>query len=77
MQELIPSPSTLEEIMLDKENRQAIAFLIELPSDHTVRINITIPEDILFIINQRAKKLHLSHSAFLVNAALQYGKGAA
>lgn len=33
MQEQIPYPSTLEEIMSDRENRQAIAFLVEIPSD--------------------------------------------
>lgn len=74
MGEQVPAPSTLEEIMVCSENRSAIAFLVDVPSDHTVRINITLPEDVLSIIDRRARKLHLSRSAFLAEAALQFGK---
>lgn len=74
MHEQIPSPSTLEEIMACHENRSAIAFLVEVPSHLTVRINITLPEDVLSIVDRRARKLNLSRSAFLAEAALYYGK---
>ena len=74
MHEEVPAPSTLEEIMLSKENRSAIAFLVEIPSNHTVRINISISEDILGIIDRRARGLRLSRSAFLAEAALHFGK---
>lgn len=56
------------------DNRSAIAFLVEVPSKHTVRVNITLSEDILNIIDRRARGLHLSRSAFLAEAALNYGK---
>lgn len=74
MHEQIPAPSTLEEIMSCLENRCAIAFLVEVPSHHTVRINITLPEDVLSIVDQRARQLNLSRSAFLAEAALHFGK---
>ncbi len=70
----IPVPTSLEEIMSCPENRLAVAFLIEMPSHHTVRINVTLPEDILNIIDRRAGRLNLSRSAFLAEAALRFGK---
>lgn len=74
MQEPMPGPSSLEEIMSNPENRHSIAFLVEVPSHHTIRINITLPEDVLSIIDRRARRLNLSRSAFLAEAALHYGK---
>jgi predicted RNase H-like HicB family nuclease len=74
MKKQVPAPSTLEEIMSNPENRSAIAFLVEVPSHHTVRINITLPEDVLSIIDRRARRLNLSRSAFLAQAALHFGK---
>jgi HicB_like antitoxin of bacterial toxin-antitoxin system len=47
-----------------------IAFLVHVPSSCSVRINITLPEDVLSVIDRRAKKLHLLRSAFLAEAAL-------
>jgi predicted RNase H-like HicB family nuclease len=74
MHEQVPAPTSLEEIMACSDNRSAIAFLVEVPSHHTVRINITLPEDVLSIIDQRARRLNLSRSAFLAEAALHFGK---
>lgn len=74
MNEQVPSPTTLEEIMSCHENRSAIAFLVQVPSHHTVRINITLPEDVLNIVDRRARRLNLSRSAFLAEAALHFGK---
>lgn len=74
MHEQVPAPSTLEEIMSCPENRSAIAFLVEVPSHHTVRVNISVPEDVLNIIDRRARRLNLNRSAFLTEAALHYGK---
>ncbi len=56
------------------ENYWTIAFLVEVPSHHTVLINITLPEDVLSIVDQRARRLNLSRSAFLAEAALHFGK---
>lgn len=74
MKHAIPAPMSLEEIMTFPENRTAIAFLVEVPSHRAIRINISLPEDILSFIDRRARRLHLSRSAFMAEAALHYGK---
>ena len=65
--EALPSPSSLEAIMGDPANADAVAFLITLPQapDRTVRVNITLPERLLRRIDQHAK----NRSAFLARAA--------
>lgn len=68
----IPDPSSLENIMGDSENADAIAFLmvtIPDPKPKTVRVNITVPEDTLRRIDATAKKRGMSRSSFLVHAA--------
>ena len=65
--EELPVPSSLEAVMADPENGEAVAFLISLPKapDRTVRVNITLPERLLRRIDERAK----NRSAFLARAA--------
>ena len=70
--ENIPSPSKLEDIMEDPDYSDAAAVLIVSISDakaRSVRVNITIPEDILRRIDTVAKKRGMSRSSFLVHAA--------
>ncbi len=69
--ELLPEPSSLEKIMADRANRDAVAFLMPSPvqTARTVRVNITLPEDILGEIDRAAGRQGLSRSAFLVRAA--------
>src|ERR1700730_11136049 len=47
--EAIPEPSSLEEIMAIAENKDGVAVLIPAPAAdvRSVRINITLPEDVL------------------------------
>jgi predicted RNase H-like HicB family nuclease len=63
----LPDPSSLEAIMADPENGDAVAFLVSLqePADRAVRVNITLPERLLRRIDERAK----NRSAFLARAA--------
>ena len=75
MGESVPLPSSLDEIMADKQNQDAVAVLVRIPTDKTVRINVTFPEDVLEIIDRRASHYHLSRSAFLAEAAMKFGKG--
>ena len=65
--EALPVPSSLEAIMADPENADAVAFLVTVPeaADRTVRVNITLPERLLRRIDERAK----NRSAFLARAA--------
>jgi predicted RNase H-like HicB family nuclease len=65
--EALPVPSSLEAIMGDPDNADAVAFLVTVPEavDRTVRVNITLPERLLRRIDARAK----NRSAFLARAA--------
>ena len=65
--EALPVGSSLETIMADPENADAVAFVVTVPdaADRTVRVNITLPERLLRRIDERAKNL----SAFLARAA--------
>jgi|SRR5215469_11736823 len=65
--EVLPVPSSLEAIMADPENADAVAFLVSVPeaADRAVRVNITLPERLLRRIDERAK----NRSAFLARAA--------
>jgi predicted RNase H-like HicB family nuclease len=72
MGEKIPVPSSLEEIMREAENRKAVAFMVEVPSGKKVRVNISFDQEILDLIDYKARELHLSRSAFLAKTALNY-----
>jgi predicted RNase H-like HicB family nuclease len=65
--EALPVPSSLEAIMADPENADAVAFLVTVPEavDRTMRVNITLPERLLRRIDERVK----NRSAFLARAA--------
>lgn len=68
----IPEPATLDQIVADRENRDALPFLVDLtpPEDPAVRINITVPKRDLATIDAAAGQANQSRSAFLVRAAL-------
>ena len=69
----LPEPSTLDQVMTDPENLEAVAFLVSIPEKiKTVRINITVPENILETIDSKAKAKGETRSGFLVRAALNY-----
>ena len=66
----IPPPSTLEEIMADPDNAEALPFIVEVP-DHrrkAVRVNLTISKADLEKVNAIAKKRGKSRSALLTEA---------
>lgn len=67
--EPIPEPSSLDEVMADPQNSDALAFLVEIPALKAKRINITIPESDLPAIDGYAAQCRMSRSAFLVWAA--------
>ncbi|MBL0941551.1 MAG: type II toxin-antitoxin system HicB family antitoxin, partial [Alphaproteobacteria bacterium] len=70
----LSEPTSLEEIMEDHKNTEAVAFLVTVPSEKAVRVNITLPEDVLTIIDKRARDHHMTRSSFLAAAALKYEK---
>ena len=68
----IPAPSKLEDIMDDPAYSDAAAILVVSVSEvkpRSVRVNITVPEDMLRRIDSVAKKRGMSRSSFLVHAA--------
>jgi len=69
--EAIPEPSSLESIMADEWNRSAVAILVPLhsPAPKTVRVNITLPDDVLSAIDRYAESHGYSRSGFIAKAA--------
>jgi predicted RNase H-like HicB family nuclease len=70
--ENIPAPSNLEDIIADPDYSDAVAILVVTVSEEKprfVRVNITVPEDMLRKIDAVAKKRGMSRSSFLVHAA--------
>jgi len=69
--EAAPEPSSLEEIMKAKENKDGVAILIEAPVTNikSVRINVTMPSDVLDQIDRYAEREGFTRSGFLAQAA--------
>jgi len=67
--EFIPEPSSLESIMQDASNKEAVAFLVDVRSQKVVRINVCFTEETLYRIDNRARQLHMSRSAYLASLA--------
>jgi predicted RNase H-like HicB family nuclease len=69
--EAIPEASSLESVMNDAENRDGVAILVRVasPVAKTVRVNITLPEDVLNAIDHYSENHGLTRSGFLVKAA--------
>lgn len=67
----IPEPSTMDEILLDPDNRTGIPVFVQAPaiSGKAVRVNITMPEDALREIDRYAEAHGYTRSGFLVKAA--------
>jgi hypothetical protein len=69
--EAVPEPSSLEEIMSIAENKDGVAVLIDAPEAEvkSVRINITMPADVLDQIDRYAEREGFTRSGFLARAA--------
>jgi predicted RNase H-like HicB family nuclease len=70
--EAIPEPSSLEAIMLERENRDGVAILVNANvarQPKAVRVNVTLPEDVLEEIDRYAEAHGFTRSGFLARAA--------
>lgn len=69
--ETLPAPSSLDSIMADRQNRDGVAVLIDPPvvAAKSVRLNITLPADVLEEIDAFAEAQGLTRSGFLARAA--------
>lgn len=76
--EAVPEPSSLEDVMSDPENKESVAVLVSLKTDtnKAVRVNVTVPEDTLALIDQYATEHGYTRSGFLVLAAKRAMKAA-
>jgi predicted RNase H-like HicB family nuclease len=69
--EAAPEPSSLEDVMANAENRDGVAVLIAAPASDvkSVRINVTMPADVLEQIDHYAERQGFTRSGFLAQAA--------
>ena len=69
--EAVPEPSSLEAVMAERENRDAVAILVTAkgPAPKIVRVNITMPDDVLSRVDAYAEQRGMTRSGFLVLAA--------
>lgn len=66
-----PEPSRLECVMADAANRDGVAILVAAPPRvaKSIRVNVTLPEDVLVEIDNYAEAHGLTRSGFLAAAA--------
>lgn len=71
--EKIPAPTLLDALAKDPTLKGAVAFLVhvEPKAERTIRINITAREKQIKQIDRMARKLGLTRSAYMVQAALK------
>jgi predicted RNase H-like HicB family nuclease len=69
--ETIPEPSSLEAVMADPENRDGVAILVAVDAgpSRSIRVNVTLPQELLAEIDRYAKQHGLTRSRFLAQAA--------
>ncbi|MBV8737955.1 MAG: type II toxin-antitoxin system HicB family antitoxin [Alphaproteobacteria bacterium] len=69
--EALPEPSSLEAVMADPQNRDGVAILVALKekAPRAVRINVTMPEDLLAAVDRYAEAHGFTRSGFLAQAA--------
>ena len=68
----------LEAVMADPDNRGGVAILVAVKSDpsRSVRVNITLPQELLVQIDRYAQQHGLTRSRFLAQAAKGVLEGA-
>ena len=69
--EAVPEPSTLDVVMADPINRDGVAILVDPPkvTGKSLRLNITLNDDLVEQIDRHAEAHGLTRSGFLARAA--------
>lgn len=71
----IPEPSSLEALMNDPHNRDAVAVLVTIPgADKAVRVNVVFRKSALQRIDLAAKARGQNRSAYLTEAGLAHAE---
>jgi predicted RNase H-like HicB family nuclease len=67
----IPEPSSLDSVMADAPNRDGVAILVPAPAQapKVLRVNVTLPSDVLAEIDSYAAANGYTRSGFLALAA--------
>lgn len=65
---VLPEPSSLDSVMTERENQDAVAIVVDAPVPRTVRVNVTMPKDVLEKLDAAARARGMSRSGFLVHA---------
>lgn len=68
----LPAPSRLEEILKDKDYKNAVAYFIvgvTLPKKEPVRFNASMDAELLSLIDRKAQQFGMTRSGFLAEAA--------
>ncbi len=75
----IPTPSTLEDVMSDPDNRNGVAILMCIRTEHAraIRVNVTMPEDVLTQLDRYAAAHGFTRSRLLTQAAKRLLAGVA
>jgi len=68
--EAIPEPSTIDDVADDPAMKGAVAFLVSVDLEKTVRVNITARENQIDAIDRRAEEEGRTRSAYMVQSAL-------
>jgi predicted RNase H-like HicB family nuclease len=68
--EAIPQPSTIDDIANDPAMKGAVAFLVSVDLDKSVRVNITARESQIEAIDRIAGAAGMTRSAYMVQSAL-------
>jgi hypothetical protein len=68
--EAIPEASSLEDVMADPDNRGGVAILVSVKTEQprAVRVNVTLPEDVLEQIDRYAEAHGFTRSGLLTQA---------
>jgi predicted RNase H-like HicB family nuclease len=77
--EAIPVPSTFEDVMSDPDKRDGVAILVCIKTEQSraIRVNVTMPEDVLGKLDKYAEAHGFTRSRLLTQAAKRLLAGAA
>ncbi len=71
--ENVPDPSTIDDVADDSAMRGAVAFLVSVNLEKTVRVNITARESQIAMIDRLAGQAGMTRSAYMVQASVGRG----
>jgi predicted RNase H-like HicB family nuclease len=64
--ETVPDPSTIDDVSKDPALKGAVAFLVSVDLEKTVRVNITARESQIELIDRLARQAGMTRSAYMV-----------